>query len=96
MTRRLTRPAALTLAFAALVDYSGLRFQIEICQSQPTKMPWRPLRLLTATIIYLRGLVKREDVVDVDLLSGDDDFFDQTLGDDLAIGKRETVKIFPQ
>jgi hypothetical protein len=41
-------------------------------------------------------LVKREDIVDVDLLSGDDDFFDQTLGNRLAIGKGETVEIFPQ
>lgn len=74
----------------------GLRAWIEICQSQPAKMAWRPLRLLTATIIYLRGLVKREDIGDVDLLSGDDDFFDQTLGNRLAIGKGETVEIFPQ
>jgi hypothetical protein len=74
----------------------GLRAWMEICQSQPTKMPWVPLRLLTATIIYLRGLVKREDIVDVDLLTGDDDFFDQTLGNRLAIGKGETVELFPQ
>ena len=51
---------------------------------------------MLTTIIYLRGLVKREDIVDVDLLACDHDFFDQTLGDDLAIGKRETIKIFPQ
>ena len=44
----------------------------------------------------LRGLVKREDVVDVDLFPRDDDFFDQTLGNRLAIGKGETVEIFPQ
>jgi len=59
-------------------------------------MPWGPLRLWTAIIIYLRGLVKREDIVDVDLLSRDDDFFDQTLGHRLAIGKGETVEIFSQ
>src|SRR5262249_52363908 len=54
-------PATVCRAYA-------LRWQVEICQSQPVKMPWRPLRLLAPTIIYLRGLVKREDIVNVDLL----------------------------
>ncbi len=85
----------LELAYDTLRDYYSLRFQIEICQSQPVKMPWGPLRLLTATIIYLRGLFKREDIVDVDLFPRDDDFFDQTLGHRLAIGKGETIEIFP-
>src|SRR2546426_5529831 len=79
-----------------LVELYRARFQIEICQSQPAKMPWRPLRLLTAIIIYLRGLVKREDIIDVDLLSGDHDFFNQALRNRLAIDKGETVEIFPQ
>src|SRR5262244_3868762 len=73
----------------------GLRAWIEIGQSQPAKMPWGPLRLLTATIIDLRGLFKREDIVDVDLFPCDDDFFDQTLSNRLAIGKGETIEIFP-
>jgi len=76
--------------------WDGLRAWIEICQSQPAKMPWRPLRQLTAIIIYLRGLVKREDIIDVDLLSGDHDFFNQALRNRLAIDKGETVEIFPQ
>src|SRR5574341_565872 len=71
----------------------GLRWQVEVCQSQPVKMTWRPLRLLTPTIIYLRGRVKREYVRDVDLLTGDDDFLDQALGDRLAIGKRQALQI---
>ena len=50
-------------------------------------MAWRPLRMLVATIIYLRGLGKREDIVDVDLLPGDDNFFDQTLG--IPFGDRQ-------
>jgi hypothetical protein len=45
------------------------------------------------TIIYLRGRVKREDIIDVDLLPSDDDFFDQALGDRLAVGKRKTLQI---
>src|SRR5262249_53691092 len=67
--------------------------KIEVCQSQPVKIPWRPLRLLVATIIYLRGLVKREDIVDIDLLPCDDDFFDQALYNRLAIGKGEAIEI---
>src|SRR5215813_5061894 len=71
----------------------SLRWQAEVCQSQPVKIPWRPLRLLVATIIYLRGLVKREDIVDIDLLPCDDDFFDQALYNRLAIGKGEAIEI---
>jgi hypothetical protein len=57
------------------VAYS-LRWQVEVCQSQPVKMSWRPLRVLVATIIYLRGLGKREDIIDIDLLPRNDDFLD--------------------
>src|SRR5207244_8258432 len=71
----------------------SLRWQVEICQSQPVKMPWRPLRVLITTIIYLRGLGKREDIVDIDLLPRDDDFLDQALRDRLPIGKGETIEI---
>jgi hypothetical protein len=56
-------------------------------------MTWRPLRLLTTTIIYLRGLGKREDIRDIDLLPGDDDFFHQTLRNGLAIGKGKAFQI---
>jgi hypothetical protein len=73
----------------------GLRAWIEVCQSQPVKMPWGPLRLLIVTIIYLRGVVKREDIVNVDLFPRDDDFFDQTLGNSLAIGEGETIEVLP-
>ena len=66
---------------------------IEVCQSQPVKIAWRPLRLLIATIIYLRGLVKREDIRDIDLFARNDDFFDQTLGNDLPIGKGEAIEV---
>jgi len=58
-------------------------------------MPWGPLRLLIVTIIYLRGVVKREDIVNVDLFPRDDDFFDQTLGNSLAIGEGETIEVLP-
>jgi hypothetical protein len=69
------------------------RWTVEVCQSQPVKMAWRPLRLLITTIIYLRGLVKREDISDGDLFSGDDDFLDQALSNRLAIGKGEALEV---
>ena len=81
----------LTLPPRAVKAHYSHRPPIEICQSQPIKMAWRPLRMLIATIIYLRGLVKREDIVDVDVLPGDDNFFDQTLHNRLAIGERQPL-----
>ncbi len=72
-----------------------MRAWIEVCQSQPVKMTGCPLRLLIATITYLRGVVKREDRVKVDLCPRDDDFFDQTLGNSLAIGAGETIEVLP-
>src|SRR5215831_8862920 len=74
-----------------LVRWYGCRWEIAVCQSQPIKLSWCPLRLLAATIIYLRGLVKREDIVDINLLPRDDDFFNQTLSDSLAVFEREAV-----
>ena len=71
----------------------ALRWQVEVCQSQPIKIAWCPLRVLIVTIIYLRGSGKREDIVDVDLLSGHHDFFDQALHDRLAIGKGKAIEI---
>jgi len=85
-------PGSVWTAATVYKAYS-LRWQAEVCQSQPVKIPWRPLRLLVATIIYLRGLVKREDIVDIDLLPCDDDFFDQALYNRLAIGKGEAIEI---
>jgi hypothetical protein len=81
------------LSFDDVTPTYHKRWGVEVCQSQPVKIAWRPLRLLIATMIYLRGLVKREDISDIDLFSGDDDFFDQTLGNDLPIGKGEALEV---
>ena len=48
---------------------------------------------MIVTIIYLRGVGKREDIRDVDLFPCNHDFFDQTLGNDLAIGKGEAIEV---
>src|SRR5262249_32830516 len=79
-----------------LVRWYRSRWESEACQSQPIKMTWRPLRLLAATIAYLRGKLKREYIVDVDLLPRDDDFLDQALGDGLAFFKREPLEVLAQ
>ena len=78
------------------VHYYALRWRVEVCQSQPVKMSWGPLRLLAPTIIYLRGRVKREDIGDINVLPCDDDFFNQTLSDGLAILEREAVQVLTQ
>jgi hypothetical protein len=79
-----------------LVQAPRQSFTRQICQSQPVKMTWRPLRVLAATMIYLRGLVKREHIGDVDLLPRDGDFLDQALGDGLAVREREAVQVLAQ
>jgi hypothetical protein len=97
--------AWLLLTSLPVADFSGAclvvqwyraRWEIESCQSQPVKMAWRPLRLLITISIYLRGLVKREDLRDVDLFPGNHDFFDQTWGGDLAIGKGEAIEVLTE
>jgi len=47
---------------------------VQMCQSQPIKMTWSPLRLLRLAIDSLRGRFKRENEVNVNLFSGDSDF----------------------
>jgi len=85
-------PCAVWVTETVLKVYP-IRWPIEVYQSQPIKMTWRPLRVLAATIIYLRGRVKREHIIDVDLLPRDDDLLDQALGDDLAFCKREALEV---
>src|SRR5215831_16400041 len=71
----------------------GCRQCLEMCQTQPVKMTWSPLRLFRLAINSLRGRFKRENEVDVNLFSGDDDFPDQTLRDGLTLFKRESFEI---
>jgi hypothetical protein len=71
----------------------GWRWGNEMCQSQPVKMTWGPLRLLRLAMNGLRGRFKRENEVDVNLFSGDSDFLDQGLRHGLTLFKRESFKI---
>src|SRR5262249_39256761 len=61
----------------------------EVCQTQPIKMTWYPLRLFRQTRSNLRGRFKRENEMDVHCGSRHDDLADQALGDGLPFFKRE-------
>ena len=67
-----------------------------ICQTQPTKKTWCPLRHTRRTRTCLRGTCKREYVVNVDLCSCHDHFAHEALDDGLALFKGEKSQIFSQ
>jgi hypothetical protein len=69
---------------------------MEVCQTQPIKMTWCPLRLFRQTTRRLRGGCKRENEMDVHRCSRHDDLADQTLGNGLTFFKRELGKILAQ
>ncbi len=69
---------------------------IEVCQTQPIKMTWCPLKLFRQTTRSLRGGCKRENEMDVHRFSRHDDVADQTLGNGLTFFKRELGKILAQ
>src|SRR5215470_8119676 len=72
------------------------RWAVEVCQTQPIKMTWCPLRLFRWTRRHLRGGGKREHELDVHRFSRYDDFADQALGDGLTFCKRELGQILAQ
>ena len=73
-----------------------LSWRMEVCQTQPIKMTWCPLRLFRQTTRSLRGGCKRENEMDVHRFSRHDDLADQTLGNGLTFFKRELGKILAQ
>src|SRR5215468_3654333 len=75
--------------------FDNLSF-VQVCQSQPIKMAWSPLRLLRLAIDSLRGRFKRENEVNVNLFSGDDDFLDQAVCNGLTLFKRKSFEIVTQ
>lgn len=73
------------------------RWKVEMCQTQPHKMTGSPLRPSGFfNLAHLRGRSKREGIVNLDLLSGDHHFFDQTLDHGLAIFKGELVQVLAE
>ncbi len=69
---------------------------MEVCQTQPIKVTWYPLRLFRQTRSNLRGGFKRENELDVHRFSRHDDLADQALGDGLTFFKRELCKVLAQ
>src|SRR5262245_45590643 len=69
---------------------------LEVCQTQPIKMTWCPLRLFRQTTRSLRGGCKRENAMDVHRFSRHDDVADQTLGHGLTFFKRELGQMLAQ
>src|SRR5262249_61122051 len=64
-----------------------------ICQTQPIKMTWSPLRLFFQAIGDLRGGFKRENEMDVNLFSRHDHIMNQALSNGLALLKRKPFEI---
>ena len=70
-------------------------WRMEVCQTQPVKMPWCPPRRFAYMLCHLRGRVKREQEMHVHFFSRDDDFADQAWRDGLPFFTRELRKIRP-
>jgi hypothetical protein len=95
--RLLTHREASTFEAAAeLIDGYRARWEREMCQTQPIKMTWCPLRHVFRALPCLRGKLKREHVVDVNLVAGHHDFTDQAPGHGLTVLKRELLQILAQ
>src|SRR5438128_3312808 len=74
----------------------GDKWHLEMCQTQPIKMSWGPLRFWRQMPSNLRGGVKREHEMDVHLFSRDPNFANQAPGDGLPFSKRELFQIVSQ
>jgi hypothetical protein len=74
----------------------GDKWHLEVCQTQPIKMSWCPLRHCEPTLSDLRGGFKRENTMDVHVFSRDNDPIDQALRDGLPFFTRELVQMIPQ
>jgi hypothetical protein len=79
-----------------VVDVYRRRWSVEVCQTQPIKMSWCPLRRAPRTISDLRGFVNREHVIDSNLRARHHDFAHQAVSHRLARCKRELVQIVTQ
>jgi hypothetical protein len=70
--------------------------RVEMCQTQPIKMTWRPLKHVFRVRRCLRGKFKREHVVDIHLVAAHNDFTDQAPGHGLTVLKRKLLQILAQ
>jgi len=72
------------------------RWKTEMCQTQPIKTVWCPLRDRALNLTRLRGQGKRERVENIDLVSRDHHLADQTLHDRLAFLEGEDVQVLAE
>jgi DDE family transposase len=79
-----------------VADRYRVRWEVEVCQTQPVQMTWCPLRLFCQLLSHLRGGFKREHIMDVNRFSRDDDFADPAVGDGLTFFQRERFKVMAQ
>jgi hypothetical protein len=68
-------------------------WQIDICQTQPIKMTGCPLRYCRLPWHDLRGIFKREYLIDGNLVPGADDCWKQTVGACLALCEGKLFQI---
>jgi hypothetical protein len=80
----------------ALIQTHPLVEVRDICQTQPIKMTGCPLRYCRLPWHDLRGIFKREYVIDVNLVPRDDDFLNQALSDCLALFEGQLFQIITQ
>ena len=84
------------LPTSTVLEVYGVRWQVEICQTQPIKIAWCPLGLFRRVRNRLRGGFKREYEMNIHFFSRDDDFFDQALSDSLSFFKRKSCQVVTQ
>jgi hypothetical protein len=70
-----------------VADLYRVRWEVEVCQTQPIKMTRCPIRHFRQPRSHLRGGCTREHVLDVNRFSCHDDFADQALGGHLTFFK---------
>jgi hypothetical protein len=74
----------------------GDTWHLEVCQTQPIKMSWAPLRFVEQPLRDLRGGFNREKTMDVNVCSRATALIDQALRDSLPFFTRERVKRIPR
>jgi hypothetical protein len=74
----------------------GDTWHLEVCQTQPIKMSWAPLRLVEQTLRDLRGGFKRENEMDVNVFSRDNDLSSGEYVVGLPVWSRNSKLLFHQ
>jgi hypothetical protein len=79
--------------WARVLDYAA-RWAIEICQTQPIKIPHGSFGHRLRLRAKPGGCLKREQVIGVDLSAGHDHLVDQAADHRLTIFERQLIQTF--